>query len=114
MSKVFFSVGVSLDGVFAPEGMELAHADDPTYKGKVMVEVMEAISSPLVTQPPLICGQRTVQKNASRRDGWPGEVTPSMSTDPATNANPPLLAEERRFDHRTSFQRLIASRKEGA
>jgi dihydrofolate reductase len=32
MHKVFFSVGVSLDGFLAPEGMELEHADDPTYK----------------------------------------------------------------------------------
>jgi dihydrofolate reductase len=31
MGKVFFSVGVSLDGFIAPEGMELAHADDPEY-----------------------------------------------------------------------------------
>ena len=28
MSKVFFSVAMSLDGFIAPEGMELAHADD--------------------------------------------------------------------------------------
>jgi dihydrofolate reductase len=32
MSKVFFSVGMSLDGFIAPEGMDLAHADDPGYK----------------------------------------------------------------------------------
>jgi dihydrofolate reductase len=32
MSKVFFSVGMSLDGFIAPEGMELEHANDPTYK----------------------------------------------------------------------------------
>jgi len=32
MSKVFFSVGMSLDGFMAPEGMDLAHADDPGYK----------------------------------------------------------------------------------
>jgi len=32
VSKVFFSVGMSLDGFMAPAGMELAHADDPTYK----------------------------------------------------------------------------------
>lgn len=32
MSKVFFSVGMSLDGFMAPEGMDLAHADDPNYK----------------------------------------------------------------------------------
>ena len=32
MSKVFFSVGMSLDGFLAPEGMELPHADDPNYK----------------------------------------------------------------------------------
>jgi dihydrofolate reductase len=33
VSKVFFSVGMSLDGYIAPEGMELAHANDPNYKG---------------------------------------------------------------------------------
>lgn len=33
MSKVFFSVGMSLDGFIAPEGMEMAHAHDPNYKG---------------------------------------------------------------------------------
>ena len=33
MSKVFFMVGMSLDGYMAPEGMELAHADDPDYLG---------------------------------------------------------------------------------
>jgi dihydrofolate reductase len=32
MSKVFFSVGMTLDGFMAPEGMDLAHADDPNYK----------------------------------------------------------------------------------
>ena len=32
MSKVFFSVSMSLDGFIAPEGMDLAHADDPAYK----------------------------------------------------------------------------------
>jgi dihydrofolate reductase len=32
MSKVFFSVSMSLDGYIAPEGMELEHAHDPTYK----------------------------------------------------------------------------------
>jgi dihydrofolate reductase len=32
MGKVFFSVGMSLDGYIAPEGMDLAHADDPTYQ----------------------------------------------------------------------------------
>jgi dihydrofolate reductase len=32
MDKVFFSVGMSLDGFMAPEGMDLAHADDPNYK----------------------------------------------------------------------------------
>ena len=31
MSNVFFSVGMSLDGFIAPEGMDLAHADDPAY-----------------------------------------------------------------------------------
>jgi hypothetical protein len=31
MSKVFFSVGMSLDGFIAPEGMTLDHADDPNY-----------------------------------------------------------------------------------
>jgi dihydrofolate reductase len=32
LSKVFFSVGMSLDGFIAPEGMDLAHADDPNFK----------------------------------------------------------------------------------
>ena len=32
MGIVFFSVGISLDGFMAPEGMDLAHADDPNYK----------------------------------------------------------------------------------
>jgi dihydrofolate reductase len=32
MGKVFFSVGMSLDGFMAHEGMDLAHADDPNYK----------------------------------------------------------------------------------
>lgn len=32
MSKVFFSVSMSLDGYIAPEGMDLEHGDDPTYK----------------------------------------------------------------------------------
>ncbi|RYG53803.1 MAG: dihydrofolate reductase [Chitinophagaceae bacterium] len=31
-NKVFFAVSMSLDGYIAPEGMDLAHADDPTYK----------------------------------------------------------------------------------
>jgi dihydrofolate reductase len=29
MSKVFVNVGLSLDGYIAPEGMDMAHADDP-------------------------------------------------------------------------------------
>ncbi len=32
MSKVFCSVSMSLDGFIAPAGMDLSHADDPTYK----------------------------------------------------------------------------------
>lgn len=32
MSKVFVSVGMSLDGFLAPAGMEMEHADDPSYK----------------------------------------------------------------------------------
>jgi dihydrofolate reductase len=31
MSKVFFSVGMTLDGFMAPEGMDLTHADDPNF-----------------------------------------------------------------------------------
>jgi len=31
VSKVFFSVVMSMDGFIAPEGMDLQHADDPTY-----------------------------------------------------------------------------------
>ena len=30
--RVFFDVAASLDGFIAPEGMDLAHADDPKYK----------------------------------------------------------------------------------
>jgi dihydrofolate reductase len=33
MSKVFFSVSVSLDGYLAPPGMDLEHAGDPSYEG---------------------------------------------------------------------------------
>lgn len=33
MSKVFFSVSVSLDGYLVPPGMDLAHASDPTFEG---------------------------------------------------------------------------------
>src|SRR3954470_22528544 len=32
MGRVFFSIGMSLDGFIAPEGMNLAHAHDPTFK----------------------------------------------------------------------------------
>ncbi|KAB2887646.1 MAG: dihydrofolate reductase, partial [Kofleriaceae bacterium] len=32
MSKVFFSVSVSLDGYLAPPGMDLAHVGDPTFE----------------------------------------------------------------------------------
>jgi hypothetical protein len=32
MSKVFFSVSVSLDGYLVPPGMDLAHAGDPTFE----------------------------------------------------------------------------------
>jgi dihydrofolate reductase len=31
MSKVFFSVGMTLDGFIAPEGMDMAHANEPDY-----------------------------------------------------------------------------------
>ena len=31
-NKVFFDMGMSLDGFTSPEGMELAHANDPEYK----------------------------------------------------------------------------------
>lgn len=31
-NRVFFEVVASLDGFIAPEGMDMAHADDPTYK----------------------------------------------------------------------------------
>src|SRR5258708_28999668 len=32
MSKLFFDVAASLDGFIAPEGMDLAHANDPEFK----------------------------------------------------------------------------------
>jgi dihydrofolate reductase len=32
MSKVFFSVSISLDGYLAPPGMDLAHAGDPAFE----------------------------------------------------------------------------------
>ena len=32
MSKVFFSVSVSVDGYLAPPGMDLVHAGDPTFE----------------------------------------------------------------------------------
>ena len=32
MSKVFFSVSVSLDGYLTPPGMDMEHAGDPTYE----------------------------------------------------------------------------------
>lgn len=32
MGKVFFSVGMSLDGFIAPAGMDMAHVNDPDYK----------------------------------------------------------------------------------
>lgn len=32
MGNVFFSVGLSLDGFIAPDGMDLTHADDPDFK----------------------------------------------------------------------------------
>jgi dihydrofolate reductase len=32
MGSVFFSVGMSLDGFIAPEGMDLDHVNDPNYK----------------------------------------------------------------------------------
>ena len=32
ISKVFFAVSMSLDGYVGPAGMDLAHADDPSYK----------------------------------------------------------------------------------
>jgi len=31
MSKVFFSVGMTLDGFMAPEGMDMDHAHDPSF-----------------------------------------------------------------------------------
>ncbi len=31
-SKVFFDLGISVDGYIAPDGMELEHAHDPDYK----------------------------------------------------------------------------------
>jgi len=33
MSKVFFSVSVSLDGYLTPPGMDLAHASEPAFEG---------------------------------------------------------------------------------
>lgn len=32
MAKVFFDVMSTLDGFMAPDGMDMAHADDPSYK----------------------------------------------------------------------------------
>jgi dihydrofolate reductase len=32
VTKVFVSVGMTLDGCIAPDGMDLAHAEDPSYK----------------------------------------------------------------------------------
>jgi dihydrofolate reductase len=33
MSEVFVNVGMTLDGYMAPEGMDIAHADDPEHLG---------------------------------------------------------------------------------
>ena len=33
MSKVLVNVGMTLDGYMAPEGMNIAHADDPEHLG---------------------------------------------------------------------------------
>jgi len=33
MSKVFVNVGMTLDGYMVPEGMDIAHTDDPEYLG---------------------------------------------------------------------------------
>ncbi len=33
MCKIFVSIVLSLDGFLAPEGMDMAHLHDPTYKG---------------------------------------------------------------------------------
>jgi len=33
MSKVFVNVTMSVDGYIAPDGMDMAHADDPDHKG---------------------------------------------------------------------------------
>src|SRR5688500_18848250 len=47
MTKVFFNVGMSLDGYIAPEGMDLKYGDDPAYKdwgalwGKLQAWVFE-------------------------------------------------------------------------
>jgi dihydrofolate reductase len=32
MSRVFFSIGMTLDGYIAPDGMDLEHANDPAHK----------------------------------------------------------------------------------
>src|SRR5574340_1664332 len=42
-SKVFFDVVMSLDGFIAPEGMDMAHADNPEYKQwmKKWMELMD-------------------------------------------------------------------------
>src|SRR5215469_3394158 len=45
-SKVFFDVVMSLDGFIAPEGMDMAHANDPEYKQwlKKWNELMDWVS----------------------------------------------------------------------
>lgn len=45
-SKVFFDVVMSLDGFIAPEGMDMAHANDPEYKQwmKKWMELMHWVS----------------------------------------------------------------------
>ena len=45
-SNVFFDVVMSLDGFIAPEGMDMAHANDPEYKQwmKKWMELMHWVS----------------------------------------------------------------------
>jgi dihydrofolate reductase len=48
MTKVFFSVSVSVDGYLVPPGMDMAHAGDPTYEdwaaqwGKLQAWILSA------------------------------------------------------------------------
>jgi hypothetical protein len=65
-SRIFFDVAASLDGFIAPEGMDLAHVDEPDYK-QWASQWAKLLRDVLPVSSPIPMDRLTIRRNCSIR-----------------------------------------------